>query len=88
MMQIILYGSKGTAIAEFTDNQPGCLKLTFDGESGVESEVIDFEPETGRSVYGHGATVKRYMRHFRPPRGDQVASASTLVGERLTRFPL
>jgi predicted dehydrogenase len=64
MMQIILYGSKGTAVAEFTDNKPGCLKLTFDGESGVESEVIDFEPETDRSVYGHGATVKRYMRHF------------------------
>ena len=39
-------------------------QLTFDGASGVESEVIDFEPEMDRSVYGHGATVKRHMRHF------------------------
>ena len=64
MMQVILYGSKGTAVADFTDNQPGTLRLVFDNSPVKESLVTHFEPERDSSAYGHGATVVRYMQHF------------------------
>lgn len=62
MMQVTLYGTKGTALAEFTDNAPGKIVYSIDGAS--EPTVIHFEAEKDRSFYGHGATVIRYMRHF------------------------
>ncbi len=64
MMQVILYGSKGTAVAEFTDNKPGKLQIMLDERSVKEPLIMHFEPEQDSSVYGHGATVLRYMRHF------------------------
>lgn len=64
MMQFGIYGSKGSLQAEFTDNRPGEIRLVLDETPRHESTVTPFEPERDRSVYGHGATVIRYMRHF------------------------
>ena len=64
MMQFGIYGTKGSLQAEFTDNEPGQLRVVLDKLAGHKPLVSDFEPERDRSAYGHGATVIRYMRHF------------------------
>jgi predicted dehydrogenase len=64
MMQVVLYGTGGTAVGEFTDNAPGRLRVVQDRFPVKSPMTMDFEPETDTSVYGHGATVIRYMRHF------------------------
>ena len=64
MMGVTLYGTKGTAVAEFTDNKPGVLRIVLDKLPVKEPLMMHFEPERDTSVYGHGATVMRYMRHF------------------------
>jgi predicted dehydrogenase len=64
MMQVSLFGTGGTAISDFTDNQPGTLRLTLDALPLREPLLMQFPPERDTSVYGHGQTVIRYMRHF------------------------
>ena len=64
MMHVALYGDGGTAVAEFTDNEPGKLEVVLDRLPVKEPLTMRFEPERDTSVYGHGATVMRYMRHF------------------------
>lgn len=64
MMQFRLFGNQGSLEANFTDNEPGEIKLTLDSNTDLKPEVTDFEPEKDLSAYGHGATVIRYMRHF------------------------
>ena len=64
MMQVSIYGSKGTMIGDFTDNKGGQVKLMFDKMSAREPFEMTCPPETDTSVYGHGQTVIRYMRHF------------------------
>ena len=64
MMQIGLYGTKGSLVADFTDNKGGTLKVHMDKTGVEEPMVITYPPEVDRSAYGHGATVIRYMRHF------------------------
>ncbi len=62
MMQVGLYGRRGSAAGEFTDNEPGQLRVMLDG--GKAPRVSDFPPERDNSVYGHGQAVIRYMRYF------------------------
>jgi predicted dehydrogenase len=64
MMQFGIYGTKGSLQAEFTDNQPGQIRLVLDKLPDHKPMVAIFEPERDLSAYGHGATVIRYMRHF------------------------
>lgn len=64
MMQFGLYGAKASLQAEFTDNEPGEVRVVFDKLAGHKPMVARFEPERDLSAYGHGATVIRYMRHF------------------------
>ena len=64
MMQVSLYGTRGTAQADFTDNEPGQVRVTLDRCGVAKPFVMDLEPERDASAYGHGATVIRYMRHF------------------------
>ena len=64
MMQFNLYGSKGSLQSEFTDNQPGQVKVVLDGLVDHRVYKAEFEAERDTSAYGHGATVIRYMRHF------------------------
>jgi predicted dehydrogenase len=64
MMQFGVFGNKGSLQAEFTDNEPGEIRVILDKWEETKPEVTGFEPERDRSAYGHGATVIRYMRHF------------------------
>ncbi len=64
MMQFNIYGSKGSLQSEFTDNEPGQVKVVFDDLLGHKVYQAGFEAERDTSAYGHGATVIRYMRHF------------------------
>lgn len=64
MMQVALHGTGSTAVAEFTDNKPGKLQVVLDKAETKEPLTLHFEPERDSSVYGHGATALRYMRHF------------------------
>ena len=64
MMQFNIYGSRGSLQSEFTDNEPGQVKVVFDNMFGHKPYVAHFEDERDLSSTGHGATVIRYMRHF------------------------
>jgi predicted dehydrogenase len=64
MMQFNIYGSKGSLQSEFTDNEPGQVKVVLDNMFGHKPYVAAFDAERDASAYGHGATVIRYMRHF------------------------
>ena len=59
-----VYGTKGSLQSEFTDNRPGEVRVVLDGPEGPERTTTPFEAERDKSVYGHGAAVIRYMRHF------------------------
>jgi predicted dehydrogenase len=63
MMQFGIYGSKGSLQSEFTDNEPGQIRVVFDKLAHTPM-VMHFDKEQDLSAYGHGATVIRYMRHF------------------------
>ncbi len=83
MMQVALYGTRGTAVAEFTDNKPGRLQIVSDQSAAKEPVTTHFEPERDTSVYGHGATVIRYMRHFQDCLDhDREPSPGVLDGAR------
>jgi predicted dehydrogenase len=64
MMQLSVFGSKGTIIGDFTDNKEGHVKLMLDKMATREPFEVTCPPEIDTSVYGHGQTVIRYMRHF------------------------
>lgn len=64
MMQFGIYGTKGSLQAEFTDNEPGQVRVVLDKLPGHKPLISVFEAERDASAYGHGATVIRYMRHF------------------------
>jgi len=64
MMQFNIYGTRGSLQSEFTDNEPGQVKVVFDNMFGHKPYVAQFEAERDTSAYGHGATVTRFMRHF------------------------
>jgi predicted dehydrogenase len=64
MMQFGLYATRGSLQAEFTDNEPGQVRVVLDKTAGRQPQVTTFERERDLSAYGHGATVIRYMRHF------------------------
>ena len=63
MMSIGIYGTKGSAIGEFTDKAGRKVKFVFDKfEYKNESEIL-YPPEL-EGAYGHGATIIRYLRYF------------------------
>ena len=64
MMQFGIYGTKGSLQAEFTDNEPGQIRVVLDKLPGHKPQISVFEPERDLSTYGHGVTVVRYMSHF------------------------
>jgi predicted dehydrogenase len=64
MMQFNIFGSKASLQAEYTDNEPGKLKIVYDEMPGRNAYIAQFGAERDGSEYGHGATVIRYMRHF------------------------
>jgi predicted dehydrogenase len=83
MMQFNLYGSKGSLQSEFTDNQPGQVKVIFDNLADHKAYTAEFDAERDTSAYGHGATVTRYMRHFQDCLdNDLEPSPSVIDGAR------
>jgi predicted dehydrogenase len=64
MMQFSIYGTHGSLQSEFTDNEPGVVRVVFDSLFGHTPYVAHFDAERDISSTGHGATVIRYMRHF------------------------
>jgi predicted dehydrogenase len=64
MMQFGIYGTKGSLQSEFTDNEPGQLRVVLDKFAGHKPRITNYGKEQDLSAYGHGATVMRYMRHF------------------------
>ncbi len=89
MYQLGVFGTQGSLQAEWTDNEPGEIRVVLDGDEGREPVATRFDAERDRSAYGHGATVVRYMRHFqdcldhdREPSPNVVDGArSVAVGE-------
>ncbi|HXF63118.1 MAG TPA: Gfo/Idh/MocA family oxidoreductase [Caldilineaceae bacterium] len=63
MMGLGLYGTKGSLTADFTDKQPGHVRLVLDKLPGCPPAEITVPAET-EGALGHGAGVMRYMRHF------------------------
>jgi len=83
MMGFGVYGTKGSLQAEFTDNEPGEIRVVLDKFPAQEPMTMAFEPERDLSAYGHGATVIRYMRHFQDCLDhDQEPSPSVLDGAK------
>jgi predicted dehydrogenase len=83
MMQFGIYGTKGSLQAEFTDNEPGQIRVVLDRLAGHKPLVSVFEPERDLSAYGHGATVIRYMRHFQQCLDEDIEpSPSVLDGAK------
>ena len=83
MMQFGIYGQKGSLQAEFTDNEPGEIRVVLDKLPAHKPMRMVFEPERDLSAYGHGATLIRYMRHFQEVLdNDLEPSPSVLDGAK------
>ena len=83
MMQFGIYARKGSLQAEFTDNEPGEIRVVLDNDPDKRPQITGFEPERDLSAYGHGATVVRYMRHFQDCLdNDTEPSPSVLDGAK------
>jgi len=79
MMQFGVFGTGGSLQAEFTDNEPGEIRVILDAWDEKKPEVTAFEPERDRSAYGHGATVIRYMRHFQECLDDDLDPSPSVI---------
>ena len=63
MMGLGLYGSKGSLQADFTDQQPGHLRLVLDKLVKQPVAEMTYPPEIEGNL-GHQAGVVRFLRHF------------------------
>lgn len=79
MMQFNIYGTKGSLQSEFTDNEPGQVKIVFDNMFGHKLYTAHFEAERDTSAYGHGATVIRYMQHFQDCLDNDLEPSPSVV---------
>ncbi len=79
MMQYGIYGTKGSLQGEFTDNEPGEIRVVIDKDPDHKVETTVYEAERDLSAYGHGATVIRYMRHFQECLDNDVEPSPGVV---------
>jgi len=63
MMGVTLYGTKGTAVSEFSDFLGGKVKVVFDKYEIKREFESNYPPET-EGAFGHGRTSLRYLEHF------------------------
>ena len=63
MMGISLFGTKGTLMADYTDQKGGSIRVVYDDIEGQPVGTFPFPAET-LGAYGHGETVLRYMSRF------------------------
>lgn len=64
MMKLVLYGTKMTVTATFSDNLGGQLKLVWDKIEYRPTSTMTFPAEHGIDVYGHTKSILRYMAHL------------------------
>jgi predicted dehydrogenase len=77
MMEVDIFGTKGSAVAEFTDFEPGNLRYRLDRMPAKYPAVIPFPPQTAGDR-GLGNTVMKYIYHFQEAilgKADPVPSA-------------
>ena len=63
MMGVSLYGTKGSATAEFSDFLGGKVKAVYDKFEIKSQFESNYPPET-EGAFGHGRTALRYLEHF------------------------
>lgn len=63
MMGVGLFGTKGTANAEFSDFLGGKVKAVYD-KFEVKSPFESLYPPEREGAFGHGRTSLRYLHHF------------------------
>jgi predicted dehydrogenase len=63
MMELVIMGTKGSAVAEFEDFEPGEMRVKLDKLPAKYPFKIPFPPQTSGDR-GLGNTVMQYMRHF------------------------
>lgn len=63
MMEVDIMGTKGSAVAEFEDFEPGELRVKLDKLPAKYPATIPFPPQTSGDR-GLGNTVMKYIRHF------------------------
>lgn len=63
MMGLSIYGTKGSAIADFTDFKPSHAKVVLDKIETKPVAQMNFPADT-KGTYGQGDAVRRYMKHF------------------------
>lgn len=63
MMGLTIYGTKGTATADFTDFQPASAKVVLDKIENKPVMDMSFKADMS-GAYGQGDAVKRYMADF------------------------
>lgn len=63
MMGVSLYGTKGSAVAEFSDFLGGKVKAVFDKYEIKSAFESNYPPET-EGAFGHGRTAIRYLENF------------------------
>lgn len=63
MMGLKIYGSKGTATADFTDFEPSSSKVVLDKIEHRPVMKMDFDADM-QGAYGQGEAVERYLRDF------------------------
>jgi predicted dehydrogenase len=64
MMKLVLYGTKMTVTATFSDNLGGQLKTVWDKIEYKPTSTMTFPPERGIDVYGHTKSILRYMANL------------------------
>lgn len=62
-MGISIFGTKGSAIGEFTDKLGGKVKVIYDKFEYKTESKMRYSAES-KGAYGHGITVLRYLKHF------------------------
>lgn len=63
MMGVSVYGTKGSAVGEFSDFLGGKVKAVFD-KYEIKSPFEALYPPEKDGSFGHGQTVLRYLEHF------------------------
>ncbi len=77
MMEVDIMGTKGSAVSEFTDFEPGEMRFKLDRIPAKYPAEIPFPPQTSGDR-GLGNTVMKYISHFQDVllgKADPVPSA-------------
>ena len=63
IIQVDLFGSKGSVVATYTEGEPGFLKLVTERLTNAPVQEIHYEAETG-ITYKHGESERNIFKYF------------------------